>query len=92
MKFIPTGKNRKTLKVARLFIKHLYRLYGVPIDIVSNRDRKFDSRFWRAVFKKLDTTLSMSLVGFLQFDAQKKRVNQVLEDMLQAYVTNKQSN
>ena len=82
VKFIPT----------RLLIKHLYRLYGLPIDIVSNRDRKFDSHFWKEVFKKLDTTLSMSMHDHLQSYGQTKRVNQVLKDMLCAYVTKKQSN
>ena len=62
VKFIHTKKDVKTPKLARLFIKHLYRLYGMPIDIVSNRDIKFDSHSWREVFKKLDTTLSMSTI------------------------------
>lgn len=75
-----------------MFIEHLYKLYGLPTDIVFDRDRKFDSQFWREVFKKLDTTLSMSTVDHPQSDGQTKRVNQVLEDMLCAYVSKKQSN
>ena len=82
----------KTPKLARLFMKHIYMLYGLLIDIISNRDRKFDSYFWREVFKKLDTTFSMSTTDHLQFDGQTKRVNQMLEDMLQAYVIKKKSN
>ena len=62
VKFIPTMKDVKTLELARLFIKHIHRLYGFLVDIVSNRDRKFNSQFWREVFKKLDTTLSMIMV------------------------------
>ena len=65
VKFIPTKKDVKTLELARLFIEHLYRLYGPPANIVSNRDRKFHGHFWREVFKKLDTTLSMSLIDHL---------------------------
>ena len=82
----------KTLELARLLIKHLYQLYGLPADIVSDRDRNFDSHFWREVFKKLDTTLSMSTADHPQSDGQTERVNQVLEDMLRAYVSKKQSN
>ena len=82
----------KTPELARLFIEHLYRLYGMPTDIVFDRDRKFDSQFWKEVFKNLDTTLSMSMTGHPQFDGQTERVNQVLKDMLRAYVTKKQSN
>ena len=78
VKFIPTKKDVKTLELARLFIEHLYWLYGLSADIVPDRDRKFDSHFWREVFKKLDTTLSMSTFDHPQSDGQKKRVNQVL--------------
>ena len=52
VKFIPTRKDVKIPEVARLLIEHLYKLYGLPADIVSDRDRKFDSHFWREVFKK----------------------------------------
>lgn len=58
--FIPTCTDIKTPEVARLFIEHLYQLYGLPADIVSDRDPKFNSHFWQAIFKQLDTTLSMS--------------------------------
>ena len=47
VKFIHTSKDIKTLELARLFIEHLYRLYGLTADIVSDRDRKFDSHFSR---------------------------------------------
>ena len=82
IKFIPTKKDVKTPKLTRLFIEHLYRLYGLPVDIVFDRDRKFDSHFWRDVFKKLDVTLNMSMTNHAWSDGQTERVNQVLEDML----------
>ena len=62
IKFIPTRKDVKTLELSRMFIGHLYRLYGLPIaNIVFDRDRKFNSHFWREVFKKLDINLNMSM-------------------------------
>ena len=45
VKFIPTRKDIKAPELARLFIKHLYRLYGMPPHIVFDKDRKFDSHF-----------------------------------------------
>ena len=65
VKLIPTKKDVKTLELVRLFIKHLYRLYGLPTNIVVDRDRNFDSHFWRRFFKKLNTTLSMSTIDRL---------------------------
>lgn len=70
-KFIATKKIVKMLELAKLFIEHLYKLYGLlPTDIVSDRDRKFNSHFWREVFKKLDTTLSMSTADRPESDGQ----------------------
>ena len=46
----------------------------------------FTSDFWTQVFKKLETTLSMSSVDHPQSDGQTERVYQIIEDMLRAYV------
>ena len=56
------------------------------MDIVSGQDPKFTSEFWTQVFKKLETTLSMSSMDHPQFDGQTKRVNQIIKDRLGAYV------
>ena len=86
-RFIPTKTTVKTPELARLFVDNVYRLYGLPANIISDRDRKFDSHFWRAVFKRLDTMLNLSTADHPQTDGQTERVNQVLEDMLRAYVS-----
>ena len=91
-KFIPTKSTIKTPKLARLFVDQLYRLYGLPSNIVSDRDRKFNSHFWRAIFQRLGTHLNLSTADHPQTDGQTERVNQVLEDMLRAYVRKKQTN
>ena len=44
-RFIPTKCDVKTPELARFFVENLYRLYGLPADIVSDRDRKFNSHF-----------------------------------------------
>ena len=41
---VPTKTTVKTPKLARLFMDNIYRLYGLPASIVSDRDRKFDSQ------------------------------------------------
>ena len=60
VKFISTKKGVKTPKLGRLFMEHLYKLYGLPPNLVFDRFKKFDSHFWREVLKKLHTALSMS--------------------------------
>ncbi|WP_252407363.1 hypothetical protein, partial [Escherichia coli] len=88
---MPTKKTVKTPELARLFVENVYRLYGLPANIVSDRDRKFDSHFWREVFHKLGTLLHLSIADPPQTDGQTERINQVLEDMLRAYVSKKQT-
>ena len=73
--FIPTNKNVKTLELERLFVEHIYRLYGLPIDIVTNQDSKFNSLLWRAIFMSLETTLNISIAYHPKTNGQSERVN-----------------
>ena len=72
--------------MAYQFVDELFRFYGLPMDIMSDRDPKFTSDFWTQVFKKLQATFSMSSTYHPHSDGQIERVNQIIEDMLRAYV------
>ena len=48
-RFIPTKMTVNTPELAKLFVENIYKLYGLPASIISDRDRKFDNHFWRAV-------------------------------------------
>ena len=67
-------------------MKEVFRLHGIPKVIISDRDVKFTSNFWKCLFKGLNTKLSFSTTYDPQMDEQTERVNQVLEDMLMMYV------
>jgi len=54
--------------------------------IVSDRDSKFTSNFWKGVFKGFETNLNFSKTYHPESDGQPERVNQVIEDMLRMYV------
>ena len=73
-RFVPTKKLITTPELARLFVENVYRLYGLPSNIVSDRDCKFNGHFWWAVFNKLDTKLNLSTIDHPQIDGQTKRV------------------
>ena len=62
------------------------------MDIMSDRDPKFTSDFWPQVFKKLETTLSMSSTDHPPSDGQTERVNQIIEDMLRDTLVQNQQN
>ncbi|GKA89877.1 putative reverse transcriptase domain-containing protein, partial [Tanacetum coccineum] len=55
---------------------------GVPVSIISDRDSKFASHFWRSLNKALGTQLDMSTA----YHPQSKRTIQTLKDMLRACV------
>ncbi|GJX07847.1 putative reverse transcriptase domain-containing protein [Tanacetum coccineum] len=60
--------------------------HGVPVSIISDRDSKFTSQFWKSLNKALGTQLDMSTAYHPQTDGQSERTNQTLEDMLRACV------
>ncbi|GMF28086.1 unnamed protein product [Phytophthora fragariaefolia] len=72
-------------QTARLFVDMVFRHHGMPIDIVSDRDPRFTSRFWQEVFTLLGTQLSISTADHPQTDGQTERVNRVLVDALKSY-------
>ena len=77
--------------IAKIYMREIARLHGMPKAIVSDRDTKFTSYFWRELFKGFGTNLNSSTTYHPQSYGHKKRVNQVIEDMLKMYVMDKPS-
>ncbi|GKC14770.1 putative reverse transcriptase domain-containing protein [Tanacetum coccineum] len=69
-------------KLARIYLKEVVMRHGIPVSIISNRDPRFASNFWRSLRNALGTNLDMSTVYHPQIDGQSERTIQTLEDML----------
>ena len=54
--------------------------------MISERDVKFTSAFYKTLFFGLGTQIQFSTAYHPQTDGQMERVNQVLEDMLRMFV------
>ena len=50
-RFIPTTTIVIALGVVELFIKDIFVNYGLPQEIICDRNRKFLSKFWKSLFK-----------------------------------------
>ncbi|KAG6478499.1 hypothetical protein ZIOFF_061942 [Zingiber officinale] len=77
---------------AELFYRHVVKFFGLPNDIVSDRDTRFTGRFWTALFNMMGTDLKFSTANHPQTDGQTERINHVLEEYLRHYVTASQKN
>lgn len=85
--FIPTHTTVTAEKLSELVFNNVVRYHGVPSIIVSDRDSKFTSKFWRSLWGQLGTKLALSTSFHPQTDGQTERMNRTLEDMLRSYVS-----
>jgi hypothetical protein len=72
--------------LADLCNKEIVSRHGIPVSIVSDRDSRFASRFWKRLQEKLGTRVHLSTAYHPQTDGQSERTIQTLEDMLRACV------
>ncbi|CAI7921697.1 unnamed protein product [Closterium sp. NIES-54] len=80
--FIPTNATATAEATARLFFDRIITIHGIPATLISDRDPKFTSKFWKELMGLLGTKLAMSSAYHPQTDGQTERLNQVVEQLL----------
>ena len=76
-----------------MFYRNVVKYFGLPEDIVSDRDSHFTGRFWTVFFfGLLGSQLKFSTTNHPQTNGQTERINAMLEDYLRHYVTASQKN
>jgi hypothetical protein len=84
--FIPTKDEAMAQETGRSFFSHIFKHHGLPKNIVSDRNPKFISKFWRALWKRMGSELKMSTSFRPQTDGQTEKVNMVIQQFLRNYV------
>ncbi|KAL0195066.1 hypothetical protein M9458_008638, partial [Cirrhinus mrigala] len=80
LKGLPTA-----LETAETLFNHVFRYYGIPEDIVSDRGPQFISRVWRLFFRLLGVTISLSSGYHPQTNGQTERKIQEVGRFLRTF-------
>ncbi|KAL4028569.1 hypothetical protein IC575_011766 [Cucumis melo] len=66
--FVPGKSTYTASKWAQLYMSEIVRLHGVPVSIVSDRDARFTSKFWKGLQTAMGTRLDFSTAFHPQID------------------------
>ena len=80
--FIALSKLPSARETADLLVQQVFRLHGIPLDIVSDRGPQFTSQVWKEFCQSLGATVSLSSGFHPQTNGQAERANQDLEAAL----------
>ncbi|KAI2658094.1 Transposon Tf2-8 polyprotein [Labeo rohita] len=84
-KFFPLKGLPTAMETAETLFQHLFRHFGLPEEIVSDRGPQFISHVWKAFFKLLGVTVNLSSGYHPQTNGQTERKIQELGCYLRAY-------
>src|SRR6202140_3967491 len=89
--FIPTTVQVTAEETTHLYLRHVFKHHGLPLDIVSDRGPQFTSRLMSTLLELCDIKGNKSTAFHPQSDGQTERVNQVLEKYLRIFCIFKQT-
>ena len=89
--YVPTTTQITAETFAIMFVQTIFANHGLPLEIISDRDSKFISIFWKEVSKLLGIQRCLSTAFHPRTDGQTERSNRTLEEALRAYVRSDQT-
>jgi hypothetical protein len=89
---IPINTKTTASELLWIYMRKVVRLHGLPSSIVSDRDSKFTSKWWKELHRLMGSKLLMSTAFHPQTDRVTKRANCSIGQMLRAAVKPNQRN
>jgi hypothetical protein len=83
---IPTHTELSQDGFAKFFVDRVVNIYGMPERIISDRDKRWATAFWRSVVAQYGSVMALSSAHHPQTDGQTEILNATIETMLRAYV------
>jgi len=83
--FLKCNTSDTAVDVADAFFSNIFKLHGLPDNIVSDRDSKFTSEFWRRLMKLCGIRLKMSSSRHPQTDGASEIMNRMVENYLRCF-------
>jgi hypothetical protein len=65
-----------------MFFKHVVKYWGLPLNIISDRDTRFTRKFWTTLFKLVGMKLLMSSSFHPQTYGQTEQINELFGRLL----------
>ena len=90
--FIPCNKEINVEETVALYLKHMVTNFGLPSEIISNRDPHFTSKFMRELCKLMGIEQNISTAYHPRMDGQLERMNQWVKTFLHFVTNYKQDN
>ncbi|ESK81113.1 reverse transcriptase-rnase h-integrase, partial [Moniliophthora roreri MCA 2997] len=88
--FTPCNKTINAEQTATLLLNNVYKRFGLPNKIISDRDPQFATKVFQELGKQLGVKHMMSTAFHPQTDGESERVNQELEVFLQLFCSRQQ--
>ena len=85
--FIPIRDDTTAADFAEVFFEHVECRFGTPRSVVSDRDSRITSDFWREVCEMKIMKRRLSTAYHPQTDGQSEALNRIIEDYLRAYTS-----
>ncbi|RFU29059.1 hypothetical protein B7463_g7277, partial [Scytalidium lignicola] len=79
-------------EVADIFLRRIVSQWGLPKQIISDRDTRFTSKFWETLTARMGVKRKLSTAWHPQTDGKTERLNGWLEGYLRCYVNYDQDN